>query len=60
MAFYCQNMIEMALILADYDSQYEEYAFKFLQNFMWIAYYYNRRFVGRLALRARASRQVAA
>ena len=57
MAFYCQNMIEMALILADYDSQYEEYAFKFLQNFMWIAYYYNRRFVGWLALPARARRQ---
>jgi hypothetical protein len=37
MAFYCQTMIEMALILADHDRQYEEYAFRFLQHFMWIA-----------------------
>jgi len=42
MAFYCQIMIEMALILADHDRQYEEYAFKFLQHFMWIAYAMNR------------------
>jgi hypothetical protein len=42
MAFYCQTMIEMALILADHDSQYEEYAFKFLQHFMWIAYAMDR------------------
>jgi hypothetical protein len=42
MAFYCQNMIEMALILADYDPQYEEYAFNFLQHFMWIAYAMDR------------------
>jgi hypothetical protein len=37
MAFYCQTMIEMALILADHDRQYEEYAFRFLEHFMWIA-----------------------
>jgi hypothetical protein len=37
MAFYSQTMIEIALILADHDSQYEEYAFKYLQQFMWIA-----------------------
>ena len=42
MAFYCQNMIEMALILADHDPQYEEYAFNFVQHFMWIAYAMDR------------------
>jgi hypothetical protein len=42
MAFYCQNMIEIALILADHDPQYEEYAFNFLQHFMWIAYAMDR------------------
>ena len=38
MAFYCQNMLEIALILADKDPIYEETAFKFLENFVWIAY----------------------
>ncbi len=38
MAFYSQNMLEMALILADHDPAYEEIAFKFLENFVWIAY----------------------
>ena len=38
MAFYCQNMLEMALILAEHDDKYEETAFKFLENFVWIAY----------------------
>jgi hypothetical protein len=38
MAFYCQNMLEIALILADHDAAYEETAFKFLENFVWIAY----------------------
>ena len=42
MAFYCQNMLEIALILADHDPQYEEYAFGFLQHFMWIAYAMDR------------------
>jgi hypothetical protein len=42
MAFYCQNMLEMALILADEDSMYEEIAFKFLENFVWIAYAMDR------------------
>jgi hypothetical protein len=42
MAFYCQNMIEIALILADHDPQYEEYAFAFVQHFMWIAYAMDR------------------
>jgi hypothetical protein len=38
MAFYCQNMLEMAVILADHDPVYEEIAFKFLENFIWISY----------------------
>ena len=43
MAFYCQNMLEMALILTEYDPIYEEIAFKFVQHFMWIAYAMDRR-----------------
>jgi hypothetical protein len=42
MAFYCQNMLEMAVILCEYDAMYEEIAFKFLQHFMWIAYAMDR------------------
>jgi hypothetical protein len=42
MAFYCQNMLEMALILAKHDPQYEEYAFNYLQHFIWIAYAMDR------------------
>jgi hypothetical protein len=42
MAFYCQCMLEMALILCDYDSMYEEIAFKFVQHFAWIAYAMDR------------------
>jgi hypothetical protein len=38
MAFYCQNMLDMAVILADHDPAYQEVAFKFLENFIWIAY----------------------
>jgi hypothetical protein len=38
MAFYAQNMLEMAVILADGNPVYEEIAFKFLENFIWIAY----------------------
>jgi hypothetical protein len=38
MAFFSQNMLEMALILAEKDPNYEEIAFKFLENFFWIAY----------------------
>jgi hypothetical protein len=37
MAFYCQSMLEMALILTEYDSMYEEVAFKFVQHFMLIS-----------------------
>ena len=42
MAFYCQCMVEIALVLADEDPHYEEEAFKFLQHFMWIAYAMDR------------------
>src|SRR5262245_6482293 len=42
MAFYCQAMLEIALILADDDPQYEEHAFTFLQHFVWIAYAMDR------------------
>jgi hypothetical protein len=42
MAFYCQCMLEMALILSDYDAMYEEIAFKFVQHFMWISYAMDR------------------
>jgi hypothetical protein len=42
MAFYCQNMLEIALILADSDPMYEEVAFKFVQHFMWISYAMDR------------------
>jgi hypothetical protein len=42
MAFYCQNMLEIALILADYDPMYEDIAFKFVQHFMWISYAMDR------------------
>ena len=42
MAFYCQCMLEMALILSEYDSIYEEVAFKFVQHFMWISYAMDR------------------
>jgi len=42
MALYCQNMVEIALILAEHDPQYEEYAFTFLQHFIWIAYAMDR------------------
>jgi hypothetical protein len=43
MAFYCQNMLEMALILTEYDPIYEEIAFRFAQHFMWITYAMDRR-----------------
>ncbi len=42
MAFYCQNMLEMAMILSDVDVMYEEIAFKFLEHFIWIAYAMDR------------------
>jgi len=42
MAFYCQNMLEIALILTEYDSMYEEIAFRFLEHFFWISYALDR------------------
>ncbi|HXX31743.1 MAG TPA: glucosidase [Myxococcaceae bacterium] len=36
MAFYAQNMFELALELAAVDSSYEAMALKFAQHFMWI------------------------
>ena len=37
MALFCQNMLEMALNLAEHDPAYEEIAFKFFEHFLWIA-----------------------
>jgi hypothetical protein len=42
MAFYCQCMLEIALVLTDYDSIYEEVAFRFLEHFLWITYAMDR------------------
>jgi Glycosyl hydrolase family 63 C-terminal domain len=37
MAFFCQNMIELALELAKTDSSYQDLAIRFCQHFLWIA-----------------------
>jgi hypothetical protein len=42
MAFYCQNMLDMALILADHDPAYEEAAYKLLESVIWITYAMDR------------------
>src|SRR2546426_2034529 len=42
MAFYCQNMLEIALILTEYDPMYEEVAYKFVEHFVWISYAMDR------------------
>jgi hypothetical protein len=42
MAFYCQNMMEIALILTEYDSVYEDIALRFLEHFLWITYAMDR------------------
>jgi len=42
MAFYCQNMLEIALILTEYDNVYEDIAYRFLENFLWITYAMDR------------------
>jgi Glycosyl hydrolase family 63 C-terminal domain len=42
MAFYCENMLEIALILTEYDSMYEDVAFRFLEHFLWITYAMDR------------------
>ena len=42
MAFYCQNMLEIALILTETDPMYEAIAFRFLEHFLWITYAMDR------------------
>jgi hypothetical protein len=42
MAFYCQNMLEIALILTESDPMYEEIAFRFMEHFLWITYAMDR------------------
>jgi hypothetical protein len=42
MAFYCQCMLQMALILCEHDPIYQEVAYKFVQHFVWIAYAMDR------------------
>ena len=42
MAFYCLCMLEIALILTEYDPMYEEIAFRFLEHFVWITYAMDR------------------
>jgi hypothetical protein len=42
MAFYCLCMLEIALILTEYDSMYEDIAFRFLEHFVWITYAMDR------------------
>jgi len=38
MAFYCLCMLEIAIVLTEYDSVYEEFAVRFLEHFAWITY----------------------
>ena len=42
MAFYCLCMLEIALILTEYDAMYEEIAFRFMEHFAWITYAMDR------------------
>jgi hypothetical protein len=42
MAFYCQNMLEIALVLAEIDPLYQEVAYRFLEHFLWITYAMDR------------------
>jgi hypothetical protein len=43
MAFYCQNMLEIALTLAEHDPDYyQEAAYRFLEHYAWIAYAMDR------------------
>ncbi len=42
MAFYCQCMIEIALVLCEHDKKYEEVAFRYIQHFIWISYAMDR------------------
>jgi Glycosyl hydrolase family 63 C-terminal domain len=42
MAFYCLCMLEIALILTEYDDMYEDIAYRFLEQFAWITYAMDR------------------
>ena len=42
MAFYCLCMLEIALVLTEYDTVYEEYAGRFMEQFAWITYAMDR------------------
>ena len=42
MAFYCQNMIELSLILSEKNEVYQEYAFRYVQHFIRITYAMDR------------------
>ncbi|HEV7199445.1 MAG TPA: glucosidase [Candidatus Limnocylindria bacterium] len=42
MAFYCQNMLEIALILSEHDPMYEEVAYRYAEHFIWISYAMDR------------------
>ena len=42
MAFYCQNMLEIALILTEHNPMYEDIAGRFLEHFLWITYAMDR------------------
>jgi hypothetical protein len=42
MALFCQNMAEIAVELAAYDSSYEPFVIKFVEHFVWIAMAINR------------------
>ena len=43
MAFYCQNMLEIALVLTEYDpNMYGDIAFRFMEHFFWITYAMDR------------------
>jgi len=42
MAFYCLSMLDIALILTEYDQMYEEIAYRFLEHFAWITYAMDR------------------
>jgi hypothetical protein len=37
MALYCQNMLEIAVELAQHDPSYEEMVLKFFEHFLWVA-----------------------
>jgi hypothetical protein len=42
MAFYCLCMLDIALILTEYDATYEDVAFRFIEQFAWITYAMDR------------------